>query len=244
MQICIDGSMQFFIDPPRAWEIDATLHRSIDAHFIDANLHPSPQPLGDRCKFASIRSGLVGSMQICMDGSMHIFIDPPRAWGIDANLHRSPQGWWDRCKCALIRLGRGDRRKFSSNPPGLGGSMQICMHPPIPGEIDANFHRSPQGLTDRCKFASIPPALGRSFATMQICIDFLRTCGIDANLHRWTDANFHRSPQGWGDRCKFASIPLGRRDRCNISSAPQGLGGWMQICIDPPSPGEIDAYLH
>ena len=89
----------------------------------------------------------------------------------------------------------------------------------------------PPRAFDRCKFALIPPALGRS---MQICIDPLGTCGIDANLHRWIDANFHRSPQGLRDRRKFASIPSALVGSMQICIDPPREGGSMQIFIDPP----------
>ena len=74
---------------------------------------------------------------------------------------------------------------------------------------------------------------------MQICIDPLTTCGIDANLHPWIDANVHRSPQGLGDRCKFASIPSGL-----VGSMQICIDGSMEICIDPLSASGIDANLH
>ena len=64
--------------------------------------------------------------------------------------------------------------------------MQTCIHPPTPGDIDANLHRSPQGWWDGCKFAS-----------MDLCtFDSIPTApgGIDANLYRPIDANLHRSP--------------------------------------------------
>ena len=134
---------------------------------------------------------------------MQICIDLPRA---DANLHRAPS--WPN------------------------GSMQICIDPPSPWEIDANLHRSPQGLWDRCKFASMDRckcssiSLGLGGSTqiwMQICIDPPSPGKIDAN--------FHRSPQGLTDRCKFESIP-------------QVLGRSMQICIDPLRAWGIDANLH
>ena len=91
------------------------------------------------------------------------------------------------------------------------------------------------------------PALGGS---MQICIAPTRAEGIDATLHR--------SAQGWGDGCKFASIHQCKFPSihpCKFASIPQvlrgsmqmisqGLGGSMQICIDPLRPGGIDENLH
>ena len=221
MQLCIHPSMQICIDPPSIGGIDANLHRSIDANF-------------HRCKFASIPPGLGGSMQIC--------IHPPSLGQIDANLHRSPQGVTDRCKFASIPSGLVGSMQIcihGSMQICIDGSMQICINPPSIGKIDANFHRSPQRGWDRCKFASIPPGRGDgskfSFQT-RVSPMALSARGIDANLHRspqrWGDrANLHRSPQRWWDRCKFASMPL-------------GLGGSMQICIDPLRTCRIDANLH
>ena len=70
-------------------------------------------------------------MQICIDGSIQICIDPPRGRG-------------DRIKCASIH-----RCKFASIPPALRGSMQICIDVPRAGGLDANLHQSPKPLGDR-----------------------------------------------------------------------------------------------
>ena len=66
---------------------------------------------------------------------------------------------------------------------------------------------------------------------MQICIDPTSPEGIDANLHR--------CPQGWGDGCKFASIPQALGGSMKIFIDPS-----MQICIDPTTPEGIDENLH
>ena len=60
---------------------------------------------------------------------------------------------------------------------------------------------------------------------MQISIDPLSAGGIDANLHR--------SPQGGGIEANF-------HFRRGFHPWPSAQVGSMQICIDPPSAGEIE----